>query len=251
MTGFLITRYVEQNLLPSSLEDKLLGYDYSSPPPSLTRQVYTPRIPSTVTETPTTVDLATLYPWAGLQGFPPSVKVLKVPNEKDDNAWAAKAQDSHPDFQQTSLLFRGISLKALEQSLFQLFPTQNEVSHQKEFGTGIYATLCLTCAKRYVGPGGVVIVFRHMDTEKLEVWNISLEEWKLVVAHHLDLQVQHRAEVFAKFRKADVIIGPMSQRLRVKRDSEPKQTNDIQYTYRPYSSLERLPSSLIRIIYIG
>lgn len=32
MTGFLITRYVEKNLLPSSLEDKLLGYNYSSRP---------------------------------------------------------------------------------------------------------------------------------------------------------------------------------------------------------------------------
>ena len=114
--GFLINRYIERDLLPLSLEDKRPGR-YPSSPPTSKFPARTPKIPSMVTETPATVDLATLDYLPGSE-FAPSVKVLNIPNEKDDSAWASKAQDSYPDFlQQTGFVFRGVSLKDLEQAL--------------------------------------------------------------------------------------------------------------------------------------
>lgn len=250
--GFLINRYIERDLLPLSLEDKRPGR-YPSSPPTSKFPARTPEIPSMVTETPTTVDLATLDHLPGSE-FPPSVKVLKIPNEKDDSAWASKAQGSYPDFlQKTGLSFRGVSLKGLEQALGLNLPTMDEVIYHSEFGSALYTTPCLMCAKRYAGRGGAIMVFCHEDTEDLEVWNLSLDEWKLVVGHyHLGLPYQHHEEeVFAKFRKADIITGPVLKRLGTKANSDLEQDDDVQHAYRTYRSCGRLAASLIGIIYIG
>lgn len=252
MDGFLTNRYIERDLLPSSLEDKRLGNDPSSPP-THKFPVYTPKIPCMVTETPATVDLATLDYLPG-SGFPPSVKVLKIPNEKDDSAWASKAQDSYPDFlQQRGLSFRGVSLNGLEQALGLNLPTINEAIYHNEFGSALYTTPCLMCAKRFAGRGGAIMVFCHEDTEDLEVWNLSLDEWKVVVGrHHPGLPYQHHEEVFAKFRKADIITGPVLRRPGMEANSDVlEQTDDVQHAYRTYRSCGRLASSLVGIIYVG
>ena len=128
----------------------------------------------------------------------------------------------------------------------------DEVIYHNEFGSALYTTPCLMCAKRYAGRGGAIMVFCHEDTEDLEVWNLSLDEWKLVVGHYrLGLPYRHHEEVFAKFRKADIITGPVLRRLGMKANSDIEQTDDVQHAYRTYRSCERLASSLIGIIYIG
>ena len=96
------------------------------------------------------------------------------------------------------------------------------------------------------------MVFRHEDTEDLKVWDLSLDEWKLVVGrHHLGLSLRHHAEVCARLKKIDIITGPVLKRLGMGASSDLEQADDVQHAYRTPRSCGRLASSLVGIIYVG
>lgn len=73
----LLNRYVKQ-LLPASLLERLLGYQYDTPNPCLIPVHCTARIPDPVTSTATIAELRALYPWSRRHLYPQSVKVLEA-----------------------------------------------------------------------------------------------------------------------------------------------------------------------------
>lgn len=250
IAGFLINRYVEEQLLPASFHQKLLGFEYDALQPPRTLYVQTATIPSAVTEMPATVDLHSLYPWHRQQCFPRSVRVLKIKHKKDEQTWVTDAKHENDDFLAgDGLLFRGVSLYGLEQCLSFFMPVFNGVNHTNEFGPGIYVTPSLAYAKRYAGRKGAVLVFRSPDLRNLVTWEPAIVDWKLLVAHHLGLK--HRPEVPAEFESADAIIGPVSRRLRMSSEGDLQQSSDIQHAYASYRACERLAASLQGIVYIS
>ena len=250
VAGFLINRYVEEKLLPVSLEEKFLGLEYDTPDPPARHTVHA-RVPESVNRTATTAELCTLYyPWMRQRSWPRSVKALKIAHQKNSAKWVSDARRDHGDLlNKSGLLFRGLSLIGLEQSLSFFMPVISGTNHTNEFGPSIYVTPELEYAKQYAGMRGAIMVFRHPDTRDLEVWEPPTAEWRLLVAHHLELR--HRPKVPPRFNTADVIIGPISQCRRMESEGDLQQMDTVQHSYASYRACEKLSASLIGIIYIN
>lgn len=249
IAGFLTNRYVEEQLLPESFHQRLLGFVYDAPRPR-TFHVPPARIPDGVTARPTTVNIHSLYPWYRRQCFPESCKVQKIKHEKDELTWVSKAMRDDSFFTgRKSLLFRGVSLQGLEQSLSFFMSVYNGVNHTIEFGPAIYATPSIAYAKRYAGMHGAILVFNSPDSRNMVTWEPDMDDWKLLVAHHLG--IKHRPQVPPQFDSADVIIGPVSRRLRMGSEGDLEQSDERQHAYASYNSCAKLASSLEGIIYVS
>lgn len=252
VAGFLINRYVEEKLLPVFLEEKFLGFEYDTPDPPARHTVhaFAARVPESVNRTATTAELCTLYRWMRQRSWPRSVKALKIAHQKNSAKWVSDARRDHGDLlNKSGLLFRGLSLIGLEQSLSFFMPVISGANHTNEFGPSIYVTPDLEYAKHYAGLRGAIMVFRHPNTRDLEVWEPPTAEWRLLVAHHLELR--HRPEVPPRFNTADVIIGPISQCRRMESEGDLQQMDTVQHSYASYRACEKLSASLIGIIYIN
>ena len=137
IAGFLINWYVEEQLLPESFHQRLLGFVYDAPRPCMFH-VHTATIPGGITARPTTVNIHSLYPWHRRQCFPKSVRVQKIKHEKNEQTWVTNVKRENDNFLTgNSLLFQGVSLQGLEQSLSFFIPVYNGVLHTNEFGPGI------------------------------------------------------------------------------------------------------------------
>lgn len=123
------------------------------------------------------------------------------------------------------------------------------MKHTNEFGPGIQVTPNLAYAKRYAGIKGAILVFRSPDSRNFVTWKPSIDEWELLVAHHLG--IKHRPQVPPQFETADVIIGPVPRRLRMSSEGDLEQSDYIQHAYASYHSCAKLAASLEGIIYIS
>lgn len=124
----------------------------------------------------------------------------------------------------SGLLLRGLSLIGLEQSLSFFMQAKSGANHTNEFGPSIYVTPALEHAKHYAGLRGAIMIFRYPNTRDLEVWEPPTTEWRLLVAHRLELR--HRPEIHPRFNTADVIIVPISQCRRMESEGDLQQMDD-------------------------
>ena len=113
--GFLINRYVEEQLLPKSFHQRLLGFVYRPGPAhfTFTRQQFLKGQQQLI---------YTLYPWHRRQCFPESVKVQKIKQEKNEQTWVTSAKHENDHFLTENSLLLGASLYDFEQSLSFFMP---------------------------------------------------------------------------------------------------------------------------------
>lgn len=80
-----------------------------------------------------------------------------------------------------------------------------------EFGPGIYTSNSLKYALDYAGVNGAIMVFRAPDLRDINIWEPSSHEWTQLVASWRGLPLPITREPLPdKYRKADVIRGPIS-----------------------------------------
>lgn len=248
--GFLISHYSELGKLPMSVERKSLGF-VDEEPLGAPRTWAVSAIPRAVRQNVTTQNLRELYPWQRHQCFPQQVQVVSVKHYKDPDVFhrAAIKQFENGLLEKEGIFFRGLSLHALELSMAFFVPDVLSVNKTNELGPGIYTTTNFDYAKAYAGAMGAIMVFQKPDFRDLEVWHPELPEWRLVVAHNLSLP--HPKEAPERYRTADVIIGPTSERRTNQKGGSITQSAKVdQQAYVSHRSCERLCGSLQAIIFI-
>ncbi|KAE8356058.1 hypothetical protein BDV28DRAFT_145558 [Aspergillus coremiiformis] len=199
-SSFLLSRYQDEGIFPW---DHIPGLPVGA--------VRKSSIPASVTTSVTTQELKSLYPLSRSGTSDERIKVLRLTNIKNRETFASQviAQFSDGLLARKDLLFRGLSLNALERSLSFFVPVIRSTNADNEFGPGIYATEDLKTAKDYAGVTGAIMVFTKPDTQDMNYWQPTDDEWKHLTAKWLGLSLSD-IRVPEAYHTADIIEGPMS-----------------------------------------
>ncbi|KKA22655.1 hypothetical protein T310_3337 [Rasamsonia emersonii CBS 393.64] len=173
-------------------------------------------MPSQVTTNVSQYHIADLYPLSQSQCFPDTVRCVKIENNNNtttDKFYAA-ARNAFGDglIDSPNLIFRGLSLTALELSMTYFIPVIDTKSIDKDSAPGIYATDSFAMAKSYAQSNGAIMVFKDTDYYRdMTVWRPDQDEWKHLTAAWLLRLPLNDVSVSSKYKTADTIIGPASK----------------------------------------
>ena len=198
--SFLLSRYQEEGIFP-----------WEHVPGLESGAVRKCSIPASVTETGTTQDLKTLYPFSRQVSSGETIKVVRVQDNQNFSKFEKAVMAHFPDglLQRKGTLFRGLSLLALEGSLAFFLPVISSTNSDNEFGPGIYTTEALYIAKRYAGKTGAIMVFSAPDERRLKCWEPTGDEWRRLTAKWIGLPLSD-IDLPPIYQTADVIKGAMS-----------------------------------------
>lgn len=250
--SFLLDRYFWEEKVPLVLLDKYMRYQYGEV--QTWPAIQFPISPQVTTEVRSR-GIGSLYPNSRECQWPDNVKVVRVKHQKNEAKFIQSCRNAfdYNFFDQSDLLFRGLSLTALALSLVLFSPTIRSGSHDMEFGPAIYTTSSFTEGNKYAGNNGAIIVLKLSDYRELNVWKPDLDEWNHLVATWLYLPVvENNTQLPAAFKQADVIVGPVSADQSLARSEKrfPKQGDKSQSCFTSYSGCERLRDALVAIIYV-
>jgi hypothetical protein len=247
----VIGRHAEQGEIPEVFLLRLSGLSWpviTTVPPSCHQ------IPSHVSDTMASHQLADLFPYFCQSSLPSSIRSVRLKRDKNLGRMEMKIR-SVTGFgsDQSRLWFRALSLDALISTMVFFIPQLTSQNRENEFGPGFYTTDALHFALAYLRGGGAIMVFKEPDVRNLQVWYPMEGHWNEMMAfwHRIPLSIASNPAP-AQRQSAALIQGPISEgtSMAIRQRRVPSRSEVEQLVAVSYQGCEALSKSLDSIIFI-